>query len=200
MSERRRSPASTSTPTQPQSPPPAQQKQPSKKVEEKPEVVEEVEGEEEVGEEATQASASGRRRRRQRASEDSGDIPIDELPSSLVLSPQLPDEFIGKVITAKLDRDRFGRTVVKMRVLITEPSDLRGSYAVITYPPSLLKYFKQASKTIGVAMLGDYEGLTIRFKRMSFDTGPFKANPRHYPVEIVKTSEGSEEEEGVGEE
>lgn len=128
------------------------------------------------------------------------DIPIDELPSGIILSSQLPDEITGRVVSARVDTDRFGRTIVKLRVLIVKPDEHRGSYTVLTYPPSLIKYFKQASKNLNIKTLGEYVGKTIRFKRISFDTEPYRPQPRHFPIEIVLSREEEAGEEGEGEE
>jgi len=113
-----------------------------------------------------------------------GDISIDEIPeASTVLSSELPDEVIGTVTNAEYTTDRFGRQIIKFRVLLDD-----GRETVFTYPPSTFNTFKSYAKKLGVGKLSDFIGRAYRFKRMGINTTRFNVRPRHFPIEDVTVS------------
>jgi hypothetical protein len=113
-----------------------------------------------------------------------GDISIDEIPeTSTVLSSELPDEVIGTVTNAEYTTDRFGRQIIKFRVLLDD-----GRETVFTYPPSTFNTFKSYAKKLGVGKLSDFVGRAYRFKRMGINTTRFNTRPRHFPIEDVTVS------------
>ena len=113
-----------------------------------------------------------------------GDISIDEIPeSTVVLSSELPDEVIGTVTNAEYTTDRYGRQIIKFRVLLDD-----GRETVLTYPPSTFNTFKSFAKKLGVGKLSDFVGRAYKFKRMGINTTRFNTRPRHFPIEDVTTS------------
>jgi len=113
-----------------------------------------------------------------------GDISIDEIPeASTVLSSELPDEVIGTVTNAEYTTDRFGRQIIKFRVLLDD-----GRETVFTYPPSTFNTFKSFAKKLGVGKLSDFIGRAYRFKRMGINSTRFNTRPRHFPIEDVTVS------------
>ena len=113
-----------------------------------------------------------------------GDISIDEIPeSTVVLSSELPDEVIGTVTNAEYTTDRFGRQIIKFRVLLDD-----GRETVFTYPPSTFNTFKSFAKKLGVGKLSDFIGRAYRFKRMGINSTRFNTRPRHFPIEDVTVS------------
>jgi len=119
--------------------------------------------------------------RRQVGGEE-GDISIDELPdNTIVLSSELPDEIIGTVTRAEYTTDRYGRQIIKLRVLLDN-----GRETVLTFPPSMFAMFKAQAKKLNISKLSEFVGRTFRFKRMN--AGKFNARPRHFPVEELTVS------------
>jgi hypothetical protein len=113
-----------------------------------------------------------------------GDISIDEIPeASTVLSSELPDEVIGTVTNAEYTTDRFGRQIIKFRVLLDD-----GRETVFTYPPSTFNTFKSFAKKLNIAKLSDFIGRAYKFKRMGINSTRFNTRPRHFPIEDVTVS------------
>ncbi len=118
--------------------------------------------------------------RRQAGGEE--DLSIDEIPdSTIVLSSELPDEIIGTVQRAEFTTDRYGRQIIKFRVLLDN-----GRETVLTFPPSMFGTFKAYAKELNISKLSEFVGRTFRFKRMN--AGKFNARPRHFPVEELTVS------------
>jgi hypothetical protein len=118
--------------------------------------------------------------RRQAGGEE--DLSIDEIPdSTIVLSSELPDEIIGTVQRAEFTTDRYGRQIIKFRVLLDN-----GRETVLTFPPSMFGAFKAYAKKLNIGKLSEFVGRTFRFKRMN--AGKFNARPRHFPVEELTVS------------
>jgi hypothetical protein len=118
--------------------------------------------------------------RRQAGGEE--DLSIDEIPdSTIVLSSELPDEIIGTVQRAEFTTDRYGRQIIKFRVLLDN-----GRETVLTFPPSMFGTFKAYAKKLNISKLSEFVGRTFRFKRMN--AGKFNARPRHFPVEELTVS------------
>jgi hypothetical protein len=118
--------------------------------------------------------------RRQTGGEE--DLSIDEIPdSTIVLSSELPDEIIGTVQRAEFTTDRYGRQIIKFRVLLDD-----GRETVLTFPPSMFGAFKAHAKKLNISKLSEFVGRTFRFKRMN--AGKFNARPRHFPIEDVTVS------------
>jgi hypothetical protein len=118
--------------------------------------------------------------RRQAGGEE--DLSIDEIPdSTIVLSSELPDEIIGTVQRAEFTTDRYGRQIIKFRVLLDN-----GRETVLTFPPSMFGAFKAHAKKLNISKLSEFVGRTFRFKRMN--AGKFNARPRHFPVEELTVS------------
>ena len=117
--------------------------------------------------------------RRQAGEED---LSIDEIPdSTIVLSSELPDEIIGTVQRAEFTTDRYGRQIIKFRVLLDN-----GRETVLTFPPSMFGAFKAYAKKLNISKLSEFVGRTFRFKRMN--AGKFNARPRHFPIEELTVS------------
>jgi hypothetical protein len=113
-----------------------------------------------------------------------GDISIDELPeSSIVLSSELADEVIGTVTNAEYTTDRYGRQIIKFRVLLDD-----GRETVLTYPPSTFNTFKSFAKKLNISKLSEFVGRTFKFKRMGINSTRFNTRPRHFPIEDVTVS------------
>jgi len=113
-----------------------------------------------------------------------GDISIDELPeSTIVLSSELADEIIGTVTNAEYTTDRYGRQIIKFRVLLDD-----GRETVLTYPPSTFNTFKSFAKKLNINRLSEFVGRTFKFKRMGINTARFNTRPRHFPIEDVTVS------------
>jgi hypothetical protein len=110
------------------------------------------------------------------------DLSIDEIPdSTIVLSSELPDEIIGTVQRAEFTTDRYGRQIIKFRVLLDN-----GRETVLTFPPSMFGAFKAYAKKLNISKLSEFVGRTFRFRRMN--AGKFNARPRHFPVEELTVS------------
>jgi hypothetical protein len=123
---------------------------------------------------------SSKAMRRQAGGEE--DLSIDEIPdSTIVLSSELPDEIIGTVQRAEFTTDRYGRQIIKFRVLLDN-----GRETVLTFPPSMFGTFKAYAKKLNISKLSEFVGRTFRFKRMN--AGKFNARPRHFPVEELTVS------------
>jgi hypothetical protein len=123
---------------------------------------------------------SSKTMRRQAGGEE--DLSIDEIPdSTIVLSSELPDEIIGTVQRAEFTTDRYGRQIIKFRVLLDN-----GRETVLTFPPSMFGAFKAYAKKLNISKLSEFVGRTFRFKRMN--AGKFNARPRHFPVEELTVS------------
>ena len=121
---------------------------------------------------------------RRQASGEEGDISIDELPDSvIVLSSELPDEVIGTVTRAEYTTDRYGRQIIKFRVLLSD-----GRETVLTYPPSTFNTFKSYAKKLNINKLSEFVGRTFKFKRMGINSTRFNTRPRHFPIEDVTVS------------
>ncbi len=115
---------------------------------------------------------------------EEGDISIDELPDSvIVLSSELPDEVIGTVTRAEYTTDRYGRQIIKFRVLLSD-----GRETVLTYPPSTFNTFKSYAKKLGINKLSEFVGRTFKFKRLAINSTRFNVRPRHFPIEDVTVS------------
>ena len=113
-----------------------------------------------------------------------GDINIDELPeSTIVLSSELADEIIGTVTNAEYTTDRYGRQIIKFRVLLDD-----GRETVLTYPPSTFNTFKSYAKKLNINKLSEFVGRTFKFKRMGINSTRFNTRPRHFPIEDVTVS------------
>ena len=113
-----------------------------------------------------------------------GDISIDELPeSTIVLSSELADEIIGTVTNAEYTTDRYGRQIIKFRVLLDD-----GRETVLTYPPSTFNTFKSFAKKLNISKLSEFVGRTFKFKRMGINSTRFNTRPRHFPIEDVTVS------------
>jgi hypothetical protein len=113
-----------------------------------------------------------------------GDISIDELPeSTIVLSSELADEIIGTVTNAEYTTDRYGRQIIKFRVLLDD-----GRETVLTYPPSTFNTFKSFAKKLNINKLSEFVGRTFKFKRMGINSTRFNTRPRHFPIEDVTVS------------
>ncbi len=113
-----------------------------------------------------------------------GDISIDELPdSTIVLSSELADEVIGTVTNAEYTTDRYGRQIIKFRVLLDD-----GRETVLTYPPSTFNTFKSFAKKLNISKLSEFVGRTFKFKRMGINSTRFNTRPRHFPIEDVTVS------------
>ena len=113
-----------------------------------------------------------------------GDISIDELPeSTIVLSSELADEIIGTVTNAEYTTDRYGRQIIKFRVLLDD-----GRETVLTYPPSTFNTFKSYAKKLNISKLSEFVGRTFKFKRMGINSTRFNTRPRHFPIEDVTVS------------
>jgi len=113
-----------------------------------------------------------------------GDISIDELPeSTIVLSSELADEIIGTVTNAEYTTDRYGRQIIKFRVLLDD-----GRETVLTYPPSTFNTFKSYAKKLGITKLSEFVGRTFKFKRLAINSTRFNVRPRHFPIEDVTVS------------
>jgi len=122
---------------------------------------------------------SSRAVRRQGGEED---LSIDEIPDSvIVLSSELPDEIIGTVQRAEFTTDRYGRQIIKFRVLLDN-----GRETVLTFPPSMFGTFKAHAKKLNINRLSEFVGRTFKFKRMN--AGRFNARPRHFPIEELTVS------------
>jgi len=122
---------------------------------------------------------SSRAVRRQGGEED---LSIDEIPDSvIVLSSELPDEIIGTVQRAEFTTDRYGRQIIKFRVLLDN-----GRETVLTFPPSMFGAFKAHAKKLNISKLSEFVGRTFKFKRMN--AGRFNARPRHFPIEELTVS------------
>ena len=122
---------------------------------------------------------SSRAVRRQGGEED---LSIDEIPDSvIVLSSELPDEIIGTVQRAEFTTDRYGRQIIKFRVLLDN-----GRETVLTFPPSMFGTFKAYAKKLNISKLSEFVGRTFKFKRMN--AGRFNARPRHFPIEELTVS------------
>jgi hypothetical protein len=118
--------------------------------------------------------------RRQAGGEE--DLSIDEIPdSTIVLSSELPDEIIGTVQRAEFTTDRYGRQIIKFRVLLDN-----GRETVLTFPPSMFGAFKAHAKKLNISKLSEFVGRTFKFKRMN--AGKFNARPRHFPIEELTVS------------
>lgn len=134
-------------------------------------------------------------------SSDNKDVSIDDLGFGTnyeVMSiTDVPDEFEGKVVNYRVERDENGISRLKLYV------EYHGKLVVISYTKIYLSFIGEQLKKLGFTTLSEVKGKTFRFKRMPT---PLKLkrkvnyNPRHVPIMLTSAREEAEAEEEEEEE
>jgi len=117
---------------------------------------------------------------------------IDELVSNCKLASTLEvDEFIGKIETVQVGRDRYNRINLKLRVRLDN-----GDCVVIALSPAYLRHIAPILKGYGIEDVEKLEGTTWKFVKMKLDIRgnlPSEPYPRYVPLERVLSVKDVEE-------
>jgi len=117
---------------------------------------------------------------------------LEELVSNCKLASVLEaDEFIGKIESVQVGRDRYNRINLKLRVRLDN-----GDCVVVSLPPAYVRYIAPILKNYGIEEVERLEGTRWKFVKTKIEIKgnlPTEPYPRYVPVERVVTSEDVEQ-------
>ena len=91
------------------------------------------------------------------------------------LASELPDAFTGWVNDVRTSQNRFGNTVIKIRI------NMDDGQTVISYPKTTWPQLFGILKELGFRKLSDIIGVTFKWERRYAGKTRY---PRHFPVEV----------------